>query len=346
MEAVPGLQLVREDWNRQLGTSWGPAARLIRTTGQLATGYPCTSDPECGCVHGIVEHGDGDFVSVCCCEPRECDPRPLERDDVVVREMNVRQLAEDLALALRIDPSFAEIDATPATWSVGTYSPTAGYRFPIFLTVQTEDDDVESVVASLVLRSGGPFFLVIPTRDLLTARCADLLKRANGQLVALCEEFTLDAKGVVRASRSADAILEPLVARVVPPRKVDRRMVFFPTPPDATWAAVRIAFVDQQTVKVYVGGESATLSYADMGMGDGRSTKPTVAWELLLTFALRHGRLDWSSREATPKNQRRKETLSENLRAFFRITDEPFRAVESERGSGKGWEARFRIDPP
>jgi hypothetical protein len=260
--------------------------------------------------------------------------------------VDVRQLAEDLALAMGINLSFTDIEATPATWSVGTYSPTAGYRFPIYLTVQSDEDDMDEVAAAIALRADGPFVLFAPTRDLVTTRCADGLRRSNGQFVALCEEFTLDATGVMRAGRSVEAILAPLLARVLPSRKAGRPTVFFSTPADATWAAVRIAFIDQQTVKVYVGGETATLSYADMGMCDRRGTKPTVAWDLLLTFAHRHGRLDWSSREATPKNQRRKETLSKDLRAFFRIADEPFRPVESERGSGKGWEARFRIDPP
>lgn len=345
METVPGLQLVREDWNRLLGTSWGPATRLIRTTGGLATGYPCMSDPECGCVHGIVDHGDGDFVSVCRCRPRECDPRSLVRDDVVVREVDLRQLAEDLARALGSDPSVVEVDTAPMTWLVGILSPTAGYRFPIYLTVQTEPDEFQQVVDALVARAAGAFLLVAPTRAPFSASCDETLRRVKACFLALSEEFDLDASGAVAPRRLIDEILGPFLADVMPAAKPGNAMAFFPTPPDATWAAVQIKFKDGHTVSVRVGSAQGVFNYTQMGMASARNGNPTKQWTLLQDFAERHGALDWSSPRAHRNNQKRKETLAENLRAFFRIDGDPFEVTERAGRAGKGWRTRFSLEP-
>lgn len=94
---------------------------------------------------------------------------------------------------------------------MGAYSPTAGFRFLVYLTVQTESDDLESVVAAIALRGDGPFVLVAPTRDLLTTRCTDVLKRAHAHFLALADDFVLDADGVIHARRPVTEILAPLL---------------------------------------------------------------------------------------------------------------------------------------
>jgi hypothetical protein len=74
-----------------------------------------------------------------------------------------------------------------------------------------------------------------------------------------------------------------------------------------------------------------------MGMANRKNAKPTVQWLLLETFAEGHGVLDWSSRKADRKNQKRRENLADNLQRFFRINDDPF-VVECN-----GWRACFDI---
>jgi hypothetical protein len=115
----------------------------------------------------------------------------------------------------------------------------------------------------------------------------------------------------------------------------------FPTPPDATWEDVTIRFIDGHNIFVKVKRTTGTFEYTQMGMADGRNSKPTEQWKLLEVFAENEGVLTWKSSKADRKNQKRREELAKNLRAFFRIEGDPFRLIEGR----KGWRARFRISP-
>ena len=118
-------------------------------------------------------------------------------------------------------------------------------------------------------------------------------------------------------------------------------MAHFPTPPDATWEEVSIQFRDGHTVSAKVRDAKGVFNYTEMGMVDRKSGNPTVQWQLLRAFADGHGLLDWLSRGADRKNQKRREKLARNLRAFFRIEGDPFTVIEG----GRGWQTRFAIGP-
>lgn len=123
--------------------------------------------------------------------------------------------------------------------------------------------------------------------------------------------------------------------------KVRKHAERFPTPPGATWGDVSISFKDRHTVSIKVKGASDIYHYAQMGMADRRSSRPTKQWELLQDFADGYGTLTWQHPNACRKNQKRREYLARNLRRFFGIERDPFRLTDG----GKGWQALFRIDP-
>jgi len=118
-------------------------------------------------------------------------------------------------------------------------------------------------------------------------------------------------------------------------------MAHFPTPPGAVWEEVSIRFRDGHTVSAKVRDAKGVFNYTEMGMVDRKSGNPTVQWQLLRAFADGHGLLDWARRGADRKNQKRREKLARNLRAFFRIQNDPFTVMED----GTGWETRFAICP-
>src|SRR5262249_16095907 len=120
-----------------------------------------------------------------------------------------------------------------------------------------------------------------------------------------------------------------------------RSTQLFPTPPDATWDDVTIRFIDGHNVFVQVMKTTGTFDNTHMGMADGRNSKATEEWKLLEVFAEYEGFRTWKSSKADRRNQKRREDLAKNLRAFFRIEGDPFRLTEDR----KGWRARFRIIP-
>lgn len=115
----------------------------------------------------------------------------------------------------------------------------------------------------------------------------------------------------------------------------------FRTPRGAAWGDVSMSFKDRHTVAVKVKRVSGIYHYAQMGMADRRSSRPTKQWELLQDFADGHGTLTWRHPNACRKNQKRREYLARDLRRFFGIERDPFRLTDG----GKGWQALFRIDP-
>jgi hypothetical protein len=97
--------------------------------------------------------------------------------------------------------------------------------------------------------------------------------------------------------------------------------------------------VDGETLAVRLAGETARLNFTQLGMANAKNGRPTLQWELLRQFAAGQGVFDWSSRSAHRLQRKRKQLLSQRLRAFFRIEGDPFEL------SGNGWRTRFAIDP-
>lgn len=113
----------------------------------------------------------------------------------------------------------------------------------------------------------------------------------------------------------------------------------FPTPDGASWSDVTIRFIDGETVSIKVCGQTGRFVYPEMGMANSSSKKCTVQWELLRTFAANSGILTWGKPGANRKNQKRKETLAKNLKAFFQLEGEPIVLTDDK----KGWRTVFSI---
>ena len=145
----------------------------------------------------------------------------------------------------------------------------------------------------------------------------------------------------LRLLRPLEDILSPFRTANLPSPKDNGGVVFFPTPPDATWGDVSIKLKDRHTVSVRVKSVTGVFHYAQMGMANKKNSEPTKQWELLEAFADEHGVLDWSSNKADRRNQKRREILATNLRDFFRIEGDPFRLTDD----GKDWQALFLISP-
>lgn len=216
LESVPGLCAVTAEWRSLLGEEYQAAARLLRPTGRSAEAYPCTAPRACACAHEVIEHGPDDLASVCRCDPRECDARALTRADVLLYEVNRRQLSDAVAAALGVTPAHAAVPRLHETWSIGTYCPRPGDRFPVIMTFQTEPEDFEGVVEKLQARGEGPFTLVAPTRAPCQPACVEHLRRAKVHLISLAEELTLGADGALNPSRPGADLLAPFRATVLP----------------------------------------------------------------------------------------------------------------------------------
>ncbi len=340
LEAVPGLSAVDAEWRTQIGDEYAPAKSFLRPNGRRASSHPCTDRPGCGCAHEVVEHGPDDIVAVCRCG-RDCATFPLKQSDIVVYELDRTAFHQAVASTFKLMGKPESAPELHQTTRIGVYSPYAGFRFPVYLTIQLEPGDFHNVLSGLASQTEGPFVLLAPTGDLSRARSDRLLSKRRSAFIPLTEEVILAGRGKLLLRRSLDDILSSFRAAHLPSPEGNGSMVFFPTPPDATWRNVSIRFTDSHTVLVRVKSVSKKCHYAQMEMANKKSSKPTVQWDLLYSFAKERGVLDWSSRHAHRLNQKRREILARNLQSFFRIEGDPFCLT----GDGKGWRARFRISP-
>jgi len=340
LEAVPGLAAVEAEWRAQLGSEYESTRTFFRPNGKIASSFPCTVPNGCGCDHEVIVHGPEDIVAVCQCE-RGCETFPLKRPDIVVYELDRSVFDTAIADAFGL---FKEIDARTdlhGTTRIGVYSPYAGFRFPVYLTIQLEPDEFENAADSLLGRYDTPFMLMAPTRDLCTTQVEQRLTGRQSIFVPLSESVAIGAKQQFQLLRPLDDVLSQFRAANLPAARDDSSTVFFPTPPDAAWGDVSIRFKDGHTVSVRVNSVTGVFNYTQMGMANAKNGNPTVQWELLQTFAEQQGTLDWSSPKADRKNQKRREKLAENLRQFFRIDGDPIELAED----GKGWRVLFSLHP-
>ena len=90
------------------------------------------------------------------------------------------------------------------------------------------------------------------------------------------------------------------------------------------WKSIIIQFLNPNRVSISVGKYQHETNYADMGFSDGRNSKPNQQWVFLRTLARIGGEMTWKDSEAQKKYKKTKELLSESLRTYFPIDDDPF----------------------
>ena len=329
------------EWEELIGSDRDAAFGFLRPTQKLSSSYPCPSPGGDGCPRRVVRHSPDDIVAVCGCTPRQCDTLKLTKADIIVYELNPATLGASVAHALGITAGFSET-GIPRTWCLGAYWPYAGFRFPVYMTIQAEPEDYRRVADRLTAQRDEPFILLAPTRELCDRECPDVLQKKKAALLIMSEALVLDDSNRLATQQPVEEMLSGFRAAVLPAPKDSSAMAFFPTPPDASWTDdVHMRFVDRHTVSIKVKSVTGTYNYAQMGMANSKNSRPTKQWELLGHFADAHGTFTWKHRAADRKNQKRKEKLAAALQAFFRIEGDPFQLT----GDRKGWQALFSISP-
>ena len=340
LETVPGLSAVDAEWRMRFGAEYALAKSFLRPNGRLASAHPCTVRPGCGCSHEVVVHGQDDIVAVCRCGVG-CETFSLTRSDIAVYEVDVAGLAQALAGALNLMGEQAPEPGLHQTTRLGTYAPTAGFHFPVYLTIQLEPSDFDHTVNSIVSQTDAPFILLAPTQHHCQTRTERALATSKSAFIPLSEEVVIGTRGRFCRLRPVDDILFAFRAAHLPALEEEGSMEFFPTPPEATWGDVAIRFRDGHTVSIQVKSKRRVCNYTQMGMANLKNGDPTSQWKLLEGLANSHGQIDWHSRYAALNVKKQKQELSKRLRKFFRIDADPIEWVKDT----KSYKCRFEILP-
>lgn len=158
-------------------------------------------------------------------------------------------------------------------------------------------------------------------------RYAQIVKRIDAAL-AIC----LQPKILERIIWLGGAIEQPAQGD----NKQERAQERFTMPRGTTWSGIVMRFADGHTVNISAPGmkKPKRYTYVEMGFKDERSANPNQAWiDLETIVAKSHGTLT--------ATKHRKKRLSDRLKAFFDLTDDPFHPFRKNQG----WVARFKIHP-
>ncbi len=204
LEQMPGLNAIPAAWTSLMG----PAFQTLKEPFFCKQPQParvCFCE-KCCCVHEVITPGPGtpgpagsgsglspalppspapsapsSLVAVCQCKTGGCPDIPLTPADLVIWELSWTRLGRALCRALELDP---RSDVLPVlnTRQIGSWSADA---VPVFLTIQTEPEDLRGAIAELVARLQDRFILLAPTANHLNATCRELLSHAKAAFFPL-----------------------------------------------------------------------------------------------------------------------------------------------------------------
>lgn len=214
-ETPAGLARAAADWQSSLGTHFEAIKPFLRAKKGLAAVVPCPVRPPCDCDHGVVEHGRDDLVAVCRCEPKRCQTAPINRLDAVIYEVD--RVALGAAIAKALD---AKIEKSPTidprrALRIGTFEAQSGYSLPVFLTIQSDEAEMERVADTLATDEERPFILSAPTGTLWTPDLDKLLRRHKGRFIALSDVLSIN--GAIYATHSLKETLADFFQEILPP---------------------------------------------------------------------------------------------------------------------------------
>lgn len=280
-------------------------------------------------------HENGEIVGIA---PDDGDRITLQASDLIVYRLALPRLLQRLADLFEVDVVAERIAGIDDAWLVGIDRPRAGFAYPLYFLLADEPRDYRYRVAALVAQSSIPFRLLAPTNQFHRHETVSQLEAHGSTFLALADAI-VDTGTAWRLKENVAEWFTAFRTRHLPKPKSEA-IPTFPTPAGVTWEEVRIRFLDGESVSIRVRDETRSVNYTQMGMNDGRDSKPNRQWKLLRAFADGGGRLDWKSPDADPKNQKRRELLATVLMAYFGLNEDPI----VYEPAGKSWRTRFSVE--
>jgi len=175
-----------------------------------------------------------------------CERIRLKRSDIVLYELDRVKLDKGIAAAMGLQRDGDEIHLPRGTARLGTHSPCAGFRFPVYLTVQSDREGLAHTVNDVLARDTTPFIMMAPTRGFASSDMEARLAARGATFLALDEILHTNGGVGFQLTRPLDQVLTQFHAANLPDRDETPALPFFPTPPDghlpAPGALLPVAF--------------------------------------------------------------------------------------------------------
>lgn len=160
------VETVTAEWQRLLGDDFEEANRYLRVLG-VSTRFPCPSPGSRHCPRRVIERG-GRLQAVCNDTPRACEPVFVTKDDLVLREVRMEELAGIAARTLGLEPNVSTSRPGGEIWSLGSLALRPGADIPAFFYSGRHTERFDRAVGRL-LRGHAGAFLLVAARSLLAS---------------------------------------------------------------------------------------------------------------------------------------------------------------------------------
>jgi len=145
-------------WRSVLGDDWAEAECFLRPVGVSST-FPCPSPAGRHCPRRVVERG-GKLQAVCNDTPRTCEAVVLTREDLVLREVRMEELAAIAARTLGVEPNVSTSRPNGEIWRLGSVPLRPGADLLAFFYSGRHSGRFDRAIGLLLRENAGPFVLV------------------------------------------------------------------------------------------------------------------------------------------------------------------------------------------
>lgn len=101
-------------------------------------------------------------------------------------------------------------------------------------------------------------------------------------------------------------------------------------PENLRWEDITIEFKDGHDVVVRIGKLSQHVNYKEMGFQNQKTRKPDSQWAFFRGLAVSGGAISWKNSTANVRYKKTKQLLSERLKTYFNIQEDPFYPYRKE----------------
>ena len=178
-ETLPELQ-------EYYGDAWPTFAKYYLPTQRLISTISCPKLGGPGCPRQVIVHSYNDIVAVCGNSPKECESVEIFRRDAIIYELKVEKLLSDFAQLFNVKGTTPE-NIMPLTWNLGTYAADDLPGMSVYLSLQSDAQELQFVVITLLAQKEKPFILLVPSRNSCPVSILTTIDSAEVYLIALDE---------------------------------------------------------------------------------------------------------------------------------------------------------------
>lgn len=143
-----------------------------------------------------------------------------------------------------------------------------------------------------------------------------------------------------------EKIEQKLREKIVFQKAKDKKIELPHFPKNIKWHDISIQFLNNEEVVLHIKNKLLQTTYEAMGFQDEKNKTPNKQWELLLLLSIKGNGLSWRNNydltlQKINSVKKQKQLLSEKLKMYFQINEDPFYLYTKE----DGYRIKIRLIP-